>query len=134
MSASSSFRRVFVCVLILAQGASFAAAQANPFTGQWRASASDNGVVITLTIGEASSLLFPGLRQDGRSESLNLAVRNLMTSGQVATFTVDLPEGEGAVDFEFQTATTGTMGILRILRVAGEASNNFPTWSLDKSS
>jgi hypothetical protein len=102
--------------------------------GGWVASEPDHGVVITLTIGAESDLIFPGLRQDGRSEALILAVRNLMTSGQAVTFTVDLPESEGPLDLEFRVAGADGTGTLRIVRVDGEpAGDDVPRWALRKT-
>ena len=136
MSASTSLRwacSLLVCLIIFGAGIGSARAQANPFVGQWRASEPDHGVVVTLTIGEdASNLVFPGLRENGSSQALNLSVRNLMTTEQVATFTVDLPENEGALDFEFRTAAGG-MGALRILRIEGETAIDIPPWTLGKA-
>jgi hypothetical protein len=114
-------------------GAALTRAQANAFVGQWRAAAPDHDVVITLTIGEnASNLVFPGFRQNGSSQTLNLSVRDLMTNEQVATFSVDLPENEGVLDFDFRTAAEGT-GTLRILRIDGETAVNIPPWTLRKT-
>jgi hypothetical protein len=124
---------LLVCLILFGAGIGLTRAQTNPFLGQWRASEPDHDVVITLTIGEdISSLIFPGLRQNGSSQALNLAVRNLMTNEQAATFTVDLPENEGALDFEFRTAAGG-MGTLRILRIDGETAIDIPPWTLGKA-
>ncbi len=125
--------KLLTCLIIFGATISLKS-QSNPFVGRWTASEPDNGVLITLTIGETSSLVFPGHRQDGRTEALNLAVRNLMTSEQVATFTVDLPNNEGPMDLEFRKGTASDMGTLRVTRVDGQAADNdIPSWILGRA-
>jgi hypothetical protein len=124
---------VFVCCALLAVAgmSSPVMAQANPFAGRWVASEPDHGTVITLTIGSPSTLVFPGSRQDGRAEAFTLTLRNLQTSQQTVTFTVDLPENEGALDLELRLAGTDDVGILRVIRIDGEpADDDLPSWSL----
>ena len=108
------------------------AAQVEPFVGTCRAAQPDRGVVVTLTISKASTLVIPGGRRDGSIQPLNLTVRNLLAKGRVATFTVDLPQNEGTLDFEFQTADG--MGTLRALRLEGQplVGDDSPTWRLDR--
>ena len=136
MSVATSLRwgpTLLACVVIFGITINLKA-QNNPFVGRWTATEPDNGVVITLTIGETSRLVFPGHRQDGRTEALNLAVRNLMTSEQVATFTVDLPNNEGPMDLEFCKGTSSDMGTLRVTRVDGQApDNDVPGWTLGRA-
>jgi hypothetical protein len=109
------------------------AAQTSPFVGRWVASQPEHAVVIALTIGSSNTLIFPGLRQDGRSQALTLAIRNLQMTAEAATFTVDLPENEGALEFEFRLAGGDGLGRLRIVRVDGEdAADDIPSWALRK--
>ena len=137
MTASMSRRWVYriLCPAALAAGVISVslAAQTDPFVGRWVALQREHGVFITLTIGASSTLIFPGLRQDGRSEALTLAVKNLRVTPQTATFTVDLPENEGALEFEFRLVGADGSGRLSVLRVDGQnADDDVPSWVLRK--
>ncbi len=124
---------MLVCWALLA-GAGFPAspaAQTGPLEGRWTASKPDQGVVVTLTIGASGTLVFPGVRQDGRTETLTLAIRSLVLTPQTATFSVDLPETEGALDLELRVDNES--GTLRVVRIDGEpADDDVPTWTLRK--
>ena len=92
----------------------------------------DHGIVVSLTIGSSSTLTMPGIRQDGTNTALTLAVRNLMTRGDSATFTVDLPENEGTLELELRVAATDSAA-LRVIRVNGERTDDdVPTWMVRK--
>jgi hypothetical protein len=129
-------RKILVCCAWLACAGMLRSvtAQTDALAGRWVASEPDHGVVITLAIGPSSTLIFPGFRQNGRVETLTLAVRNLQTTQQAATFAVDLPENEGALELELRLAGSDGLGVLRIIRVDGEqADDDMPTWTLRKT-
>jgi hypothetical protein len=137
MSAPTSFQRIaptIACVFVLVMAMSTARAQTDRFMGRWIAVERDHGITVSLMIGPSSTLTMPGLRQDGTSLALTLAVRNLMTRVDLATFTVDLPENEGTLELEFRVAAADDSGALRVVRVDGEAADDaVPTWVLRKA-
>jgi hypothetical protein len=135
MSVPTSVHRVgptVICLLLLGTLSVAATAQVDRFVGRWMAHETDHGIVVSLTIGSSSTLTMPGIRQDGTSTALTLVVRNLMTQGDSAAFTVDLPENEGTLDLELRVADTDA-GVLRVIRVDGEvADDDVPTWMVRK--
>lgn len=54
---------------------------------------------------------------------MTLRVRDLQRQQASATFSVDLPENERTVDFEFSIVPTEGVGVLRVLRVDGEPAD-----------
>ena len=136
MSAPTSSHRIALTlagVVLLAMAMVAARAQNDRFVGSWIAAERDHGILVSLTIGPASTLTMPGVRQDGTSTAMTLAVRNLMTRGDLATFSVDLPDNEGTLDLEFRVAAAGDSGALQVIRVDGEAADDdVPTWVVRK--
>ena len=108
------------------------AAQANRFQGQWRADRADQGVIVTLMIDSESSIVIPG-RTRGRVERLTMALRNMRHNAEAATFSTDLPDNEGAIDWEFRV-TAADSGVLSVVSVAGEpAGDDMPSWTLRRN-
>ena len=136
MSASTSIYRIastLACVFLLGVAMVRANGQTDRFVGRWTAAEPDQGILVSLMIGPSSTLTIPGVRQNGTRTALTLAVRNLITRGDVATFTVDLPENEGTLDLEFRLAAADDSGALRVTRVDGEAADDdVPTWVVRK--
>ncbi len=137
MQTSSSVRRfravVASVVLLVGVDAIHSKAQSNALAGRWVSPEPDKGVVITLSIGSANTLIIPGTGPSGRTEALTLTIRNLRTSQQGATFTVDLPDNEGAVDFEFRITSAGA-GTLGVVMIDGEPpDDDFPVWTLRRT-
>ena len=134
MSAPTSIHRIastVACVLLL--GMATARAQSDRFVGRWVTSEEDRGILVSLMIGSSSTLTIPGGRLDGTVTALTLVVRNLMTRGDVATFTVDLPDNEGTLDLEFRVSAAEDSGAVRVIRVDGEAADDdVPTWVVRK--
>ena len=126
-------RQVALALFLLASSTSVhLAAQANRVQGQWRAVRADQGVIVTLTIDSAGSIVIPG-RTRGRVEALRMALRNMRLNADVATFSTDLPDDEGAIDWEFRV-TAADSGVLRVLSVAGEpAGDDMPRWTLRRN-
>lgn len=129
---AAAFRLSLSWLMLLATvGITKPAAQSDPFLGRWAASERDRGVVVMLSIDASSTLVLPGTGPSGRTEAMTLRVRNLQRQQASATFSVDLPENEGTVDFEFSIVPTEGVGVLRVLRVDGEpADADTPTWPL----
>ena len=129
---AAAFRLSLSWLMLLATvGIMKPAAQSDPFLGRWAASEPDRGVVVMLSIDASSTLVLPGTGPSGRTEAMTLRVRNLQRQQASATFSVDLPENEGTVDFEFSIVPTEGVGVLRVLGVDGEpADPDTPTWPL----
>jgi hypothetical protein len=126
-------RQVALALFLIASSMSVhVAAQANRVQGQWRTDRPDQGVIVTLTIGSESSIVIPGHTR-GRVEALTMALRNMRLNAEVATFSTDLPDNEGAIDWEFRV-TAADSGVLRVVRVAGEpAGDDMPRWTLRRN-
>ena len=136
MRASPSFGRIassVVCLALFAVASVTAGAQTDRFAGQWIAAEEDHGVLVSLTIGPSGTLTMPGLRLDGTSAALTLAIRNLTMRDDVALFSVDLPENEGTLELEFRAASGDDSGSLRVIRVNGAAADDdVPVWIVRK--
>ena len=129
----AGFRVALVVAVFLASSTLAATAQGPPLTGRWVALERDQGIVVTLTIGTTSTLVIPGTGPNGRTEALTLQVRSLQQGTRSMTFTVDLPEDNGAVDLEFRLESADDLGVLSILKVEGEpVDDDFPRWKLRK--
>ena len=117
---------VLVCTVAAAQDASL--------SGRWAAREADRGVVVTLTFGSSNTLVIPGTGPSGRTTALTLAVKNLQRTQRTATFTVELPDNEGAIDFDFSLSPNDDSGSLRVRRINGEPpDDDLPSWTLTRS-
>jgi hypothetical protein len=108
-------------------------AQGPSLTGRWVASRADRGVVVALDLGTVGKLTIPGTGPSGRVEALSLAIRDVKRAGPVATFSVDLPDGEGAILFDFTVEPNGEFGRIVARRIEGEPGDDLPSWRLARA-
>jgi hypothetical protein len=128
-----SWRRNLFAAFLVGCVAANALAQEPPLSGRWAASQADRGVTVALDLGSPGKLVVPGTGPSGRTEALSLNLREVKRAEGVATFIVDLPDGEGVIDFEFTASPNGESGLLRVRRIEGEPpDDDLPTWRLTR--
>jgi hypothetical protein len=107
------------------------AAQTDPWVGTWTAREQDRGVTVTLTVGQSSTLVIPGVGPGGKVAALTLVVRNFRRAAERASFTVDLPDNGGVIEWELRSHEIPDVATLRALTIDGEpVDDDTASWIL----
>jgi hypothetical protein len=106
-------------------------AQIDPWVGTWTAREQDRGVTVRLIVGQSSTLVIPGIGPGSKVAALSLVVRDFRRAAERATFTVDLPDNEGVIEWELRLLEVQDVAILRAMTVDGEPTDDdTPSWTL----
>lgn len=118
---------------ITAFGAFGAFAQVERFAGRWVALVAENGGRVAVDIGQANTLTLPGISADGTTERLVLPIIKLMIAGDRATFSVELPQGEGTLDLEMNVTAAVDSAVVRVTRAPDISGSDLPQWNVRRA-